>query len=103
MADKLHTLPAVTISAAGTRVQITTVETGAVSVIIQGDADNTGSIFVGDSSVTAASGIEIVANETVEISPPGVNGAREGLILSDLYVDADTSGNKARISYLKRR
>jgi hypothetical protein len=60
MAYKLFTLPKVTVTTAGTAVPLTANEgLAAGSIIISASNDNTGKIFVGDSSVDAETGEQL--------------------------------------------
>lgn len=100
MAQKSKILAPVTIDTAGTREAITALELGALSVVIQADSLNTGKIYVGDSTVTSANGIEVAAGEAFVLTP--AEGDKE-VILSDIYVDTETNGNVVRIQYLSSR
>lgn len=103
MAIKLFTLADVTVTTAGTRVQITTTETPVSSVVFTAPAANTGVIYIGDSSVAAARGIEIAKGTSVTINQDMARSAGEEYVLSDFYADAATNGDKVKVSYVKRR
>ena len=101
---KLNTLADVTVTTAGTRVQVTSTDTPCTTVIIQAKATNTGLVIVGDSSVSASRGIELSAGEEISIAadPSGRPGGEE-LNLADFWVDAATNGDKVKVAYVKRR
>ncbi len=101
MAQKSKILAPVTIASAGTRQQITASEIAVYSVIFQADDLNTGDIYIGDSTITAANGIELAAGETYVIDAVDV-GERE-IILSDFWVDTETNNNVLKIQYLTVR
>lgn len=104
MAIKLHTLASVTVTTAGTRVQITNnLGLAASSIIISASTDNVGKIYVGDNSVTNLNGTELEAGDSIQISGDNIRGIAEELFLSDIYIDSETNNNVAKIQYLKRR
>lgn len=101
MAQKTKIFTAVTIATAGTRQQLTATSTAVLSVIVQADSLNTGKIYVGDSSVSSSSGIELAAGEAFVIEPQYF-GDNE-INLSDIYLDTATNNNVARIQYITVR
>jgi hypothetical protein len=103
VAIKLFTLSDVTVTTAGTRVQITATDTPVSSVIFTAPAANAGKIFIGDSSVSSSRGIEVAAGSSVTINEDNSGRKGDEFILSDFYVDAATSGDKVKVSYVKRR
>jgi len=104
MAQKSRPLAPVTVSVAGTRVQITSSASGCGGIIFQANSANTGKIYVGDSTVTSSNGIAIGPGESYTIASQSLDGVMDAeLILSDYYLDADTSGNSCRIQYLTVR
>lgn len=103
MAQKLNTGAVITVAAAGTAVTISATEIPVTSVIIEADASNTGNIYIGDSSVDATNGITAVPGESINVSTDDIPRQADEFILSDIFVDADTNDNKARIAYVKRR
>lgn len=105
MSIKLFTLPQVTVTTAGTRVQISSTDTAVTTVLIQADPSNTGRIYVGDSNVAsnrAAAVLEADASFSITADASGRSGWEE-YILSDFYLDSSANGDKAYISYVKRR
>lgn len=104
MALKLKTDSAVNVATAGTRVQLTSSDTIFSSIIIQAKSANTGIIYVGDSSVSSANGLELSAGESLEISGDLRNeGQTDELVMSDLWIDASVNGEGVKIArYIKR-
>jgi len=104
MSLKLNTIADVTVTTAGTRVQVTSSFIQATTVVIQAKRANTGKIYVGDSSVSSTRGLQLEPGESVSISidPSGIRGPDE-LIMSDLYLDSSVSGEGAKVSYIARR
>jgi len=81
---------------ATTRVQISTSPARVLSIIFKARSGNTGGVYVGDVSVAAAVGLELLPGE--EISIPISDSVQETgkphtVPLSDFYVDAATNGN----------
>lgn len=104
MAVKLNTLADVTVTTAGTRVQISTADTPITSIILQAKTANSGVIIVGDSAVAAGVGIELAPGASITITADlsGRQGGEE-MILSDFWADSATNGNKVKVAYVKRR
>lgn len=103
MPQKLITLDAVVVAAAGTAVPISATVIRSGSVIIEAHPDNTGDMYVGDSNVDATNGITLQPGQSVEISGNHLRNGDDEIILSDIYVDAATNGDEVRVSYLGRR
>ena len=91
----------VTVSSAGTRVACSASTLPVASVLIQADTSNTGYLYVGDNTVSSTKGISLSAGDAIEFSV-SVNGRTDELDLADIYLDAQTSGNKGRITVLRR-
>lgn len=102
MAQKIYTLPAVTISTAGTPVPLTT-NAGIIgtSIIIAADKANTGKIYLGGVGVSSANGQELDPGDTFEIVADSLNGRNQEIFLSEIYLDTETNNNIARIQYLR--
>ena len=97
MAVVIKTLT-VTVATAGTRVSLGNVDK-ALKVYLSAPAANTGLIFVGDVTVAAANGLQLVkALPPIEISAP----SSEFIDLSTIYVDAATNGDKVTVTYLQK-
>lgn len=104
MALKYFVLPDVTVSTAGTRVQLSATATPVSTVIITAKAANSGKIYVGDDTVAAGTGTELAAGSSLAVSADmsGRPGGEE-FVLSDFYIDAATNGDKVAVAYIKRR
>jgi hypothetical protein len=104
MAAKLITQAQVTVTTAGTRVQISSTQTPVYSVVFSAPAANSGAIYIGDSNVAAGRGVEMAKGTSFTISGDVTSrSGQEELFLSDFYVDAATSGDKVNVSYVTRR
>lgn len=101
--QKHFTLAPVTVAAAGTAVPISAVATPAIDIIITADAGNTGTVYVGDSTVDSSNGQPLAAGESYAIGTGGIRGTQEDFVLSDVYVDAATNGDSVRVAYTSRR
>lgn len=90
------TIADITVSSAGTRQAISGTSILASSVCIEAKSTNAGKIYVGGSSVSSSSGIELSAGQAICFEPS------EGLDVVDLtevYIDASTSSQVAKIVY----
>lgn len=104
MAVKLEALGYVTVAAAGTPVVLTSSEIRTPAVHIQAATTNTGVMYIGGSSLDATHrGVELSPGSGVEITGPTIGGKEEELFLSEIKVDAATSGDKVLVSYFVRR
>ena len=84
---------------AGTRVQLTTDNIFARSVTFQGDHDNTGSVFIGDNTVSStvhALALDPGEKHTFNAT---VQGGDVCFNLSDFWIDVETNGNDIAVSY----
>lgn len=89
-----------TVATAGTRVALASVRTPASWVHIQSKTANTGSIYVGGSTVTSLSGIELPsALDSHQLPPIGDILAYD---LQDIYVDAAVNGEGVKFVYSQR-
>lgn len=103
MAVKAHTISAVTVTSAGTRVQISSEKRPVSSILFQADPSNTGLIYVGDSTVSSSNGIALGAKDSYEVSGDERPSGLDELILSDFWVDASSNSQIVRVQYFKRR
>jgi len=78
------------IPTAGTRVQINNTSRRILSITLKARNGNTGSVFVGDSTVSSSQGIELRPNESTGFH---FGGSRVSSLLSDYWVDTATGGN----------
>lgn len=92
----------VTVSTAGTRVPLSGVELLVSSIIVQALPSNSGSIFIGDSSVTSSKGIVLTAGSAVEIQADSYEGDSDFSVIdvAGIYIDASANGDGVAISYL---
>jgi hypothetical protein len=93
---KLKTLPAVTVATSGTRQPIYGSPIYAYSVLIQSLPSNEGVQYIGDSTVTVGTGIEIAPGDATEMEAPE-RSRTDQFDLSMIYVDSDTNGAEFRI------
>jgi len=94
------TTTTVTVTTAGTRVQITTNTSARVQAFcLQNPSTNSGVIYYGDSSVSSTNGIELFPGDkeyfNCENTKFGVRVYRP----SDIYIDTNVSGSIARIVF----
>jgi len=95
----------VTVTTAGTAVPITTdTLLRSQAVTVRADPDNIGLIHVGDSTVNSATdlGVPLNSNASVSFEPPQSWGVEEEFILSEIFVDSDTDGDKAIVIFFER-
>jgi hypothetical protein len=93
-----------TVASAGTRVQVTAAATYVQAVFFESHEANTGSIYVGSSSVSTASYVKrLTAGQGFSINalPNSSPGADGGMIeLSRFYVDAGSASQVICVSYI---
>ena len=97
-AYKLKGLSDVTVTSAGTRVQLTSSNILTPSVCIEAKSTNAGKVYVGDSNVTSSLGIELQAGQSICFDGGRVPGF-DMIDLSTIYLDASTSTQVAKITY----
>lgn len=103
MATQLITLDQVIVASAGTAVPITTDRYLVSSVTVTASLDNTGKIYVGDIDVDSSNGQELLPGDSITIDAVhGLKGWDE-FFIDEVYIDASTSGNSARVTTQKRR
>lgn len=94
----VKTLPVVTVTTAATAVKFNASHLEAQSMLICADPSNTNNIYIGDSTVTAATGIPLAPGEKMGIDGLRRRGAGDdSFYLDTMWVCADTNGNKLRI------
>lgn len=99
------TLPVVTVTTAGTAVPLSATQIFASTIVIEADTLNTGNIYWGGVDVSATKGNTLVAEQSNTLTADLLrydlsHGNNQKLDLSQIYVDADTNGNKVRVSYM---
>ena len=87
-----------TVTTAGTRVQLAA-SGSAMWLSIQAAPGNTNKIYVGDASVSSTDyGVFLSPGDSLMI--PGIPGMGVASVnLADIYLDADTNGNKVFLMY----
>lgn len=104
---KLYTLPEQTVTTAGTRVELVdpTADLRVTTVIVQADPSNTGKIYVGDELVSATRALASLSPGQVAAITADASGRAgwEEYFLSDFWLDASVNGDKAYVSYIRRR
>jgi hypothetical protein len=104
MAQLLKSNAAKNVTTAGTRVQLTTTDTITSSVIIQAKNSNTGTIYVGDSTVSSTQGLELSPGESIAFTGDNRNeGQADELVLSDIWLDSSVNGEGVQWAYYKKR
>lgn len=95
---KFKTLAEVTVVTAGTRVAISTSSLQVYSLSIQSLSTNTGSQYVGDSTVSSSNGMVFNPSDVAELDgPPGAREPHQ-FDASTIYVDSSTNNAKFRVS-----
>lgn len=93
----------ITVSSAGTAVQVTTIPTPFVWAIFHNAPGNSGNVYIGDVNVASTNGLSLQrltgsANHLDEIKFDGKLFAEDPpMDLSDFYVDAATNGDKIEV------
>jgi uncharacterized protein with beta-barrel porin domain len=91
----------VTVTTAGTRVQVSTTDLWVKKIVVRGHAANTGHIYLGTSTVSSTVGLHLKVGD-----PPLVIGdleSRGGIDdvfnLKNMYIDSSVNGEKLSILY----
>jgi hypothetical protein len=91
------------VAAAGTAVPLINVQTLAMTLVIQAKSTNSGLVYIGDSTVSAASyGASISAGNSVSIEMPLHGGHTLEVDLSEIYIDAGTNDDGVTVLYYQR-
>lgn len=94
----------ITVSSAGTPVQVSATQILTPGCAITAKATNTGNIYVfGSGQTSSAAGAEVRPGESIEITGPQIGGTEDEFDLSRIYIDAATSGDKVTVAYFARR
>lgn len=91
---KLKTLPAVTVTTAGTPVPVSATSIMVYEVLVTSISTNTGIQAIGDSDVDASAsrGGLIEPNNHIELAPPDSARGYDQIDLKDVYLDSTTNG-----------
>lgn len=93
----------VTVTTAGTRVPLSASTKLVASLAIDAYANNTNNLYVGDETVSSTNGLPLKPEKAVSYELQNdANGKMMEIDLSEVYLDADSSGNYAIITYLER-
>lgn len=94
--NTFQTLTNITVVTAGTRVQLPDVDSPRGILVVAAES-NTGSVYVGDSTVTKATGTKC----GLQLVPTGMNSVQLTVSnASQVWVDADVSGSKLYVTVL---
>jgi hypothetical protein len=92
-----------TVTTAGTREQMTTSNLRVPSVVIQAESDNTGRVYIGNSTVSSTNCFaHLGAGGSVSISAADFGLADAQIDLSQIWFDVGTSGDGAFCGYAER-
>jgi len=89
------------VAASGTPEALLSSKTFAYSVEIVAQSDNTGDIFIGDSSV-AATDAPRSGGDSVTLSGPLINGTQYEIDLSTIFIRVATNGDGVQFTYLAK-
>jgi hypothetical protein len=89
-----------TVTTAGTEVQVSSGVLTVRSCVIQALAANAGKIYVGGSDVDSTHGAHLSPGASLTLEAPGDPTAY--IDLTNVYVDAETNGDKVNVLYLER-
>jgi hypothetical protein len=98
---KLFTLPTVTLTA-DVAAPIYSTSLASSSITIQADPANHENIYVGGSGVTTSTGISIAPGGLAAIEPPLIRSHQEEIDISTIYVVGSSTGDKVRVSIMRR-
>jgi len=96
-----------TVTTSGTQVALSTTVGKVHTAIVQAEADNTGTITVGDSSADSATGLGITLGiPSAGGTPASVvfSSSREGsqeVDLADIFIDSSVNGDGVKVVYTK--
>lgn len=100
MAVILVSPAAVTVATSGAEQPLVAADvSGVVAIYLSAPAANTGTVYVGDSTVSTTIGIAIIKGTT---APPIYAPEGQFLDIKNMFVDAATSGDKLNVAYLKK-
>lgn len=90
------TLSAVTVATAGTRQKLVATTTMVYAATVVSLSTNTGTQYIGDSTVAASNGLPFPGDGCIELDVEGIKAADQ-FDLSKWYVDSSTNGAEFRI------
>lgn len=92
-----------TVALAGTAEALSATIIRTPGLVIQALVDNTGNVFVGDSTIADGRGVELSPGQTVEFSPGRRRSGSEELDLADIYIDVAVNGEGVSYIYEARK
>jgi hypothetical protein len=98
MAVQLKTLTEVTVAQPGQKQAIYSQKLMVYSVSVQSLSTNTGSQYIGDSSLTSDNGQVFGPSDVAELDGPPSAKGQEQFDVSSIFVDSSTAGAKFRVS-----
>lgn len=103
-AQSLVTPAKKSVATAGTPVQLTTTLPPVDQVVLIGNPNNTGTVYIGDSNVLAATprGIPLSPGQAISFEGSRRRDGSEGIDLSSIWIDAVNSGDSVLWGYLQR-
>ncbi len=98
-APKWHSIEKL-VTTAGTRVALSATELKSPDVCLKARSNNAGLIYVGGADVASTNGWHLAANAELCLGTLfGGTGGSPSLDLRDIYLDAATNGDGARVIY----
>lgn len=91
------TLSARTVATAGTPVALSASSLLVYAATVQSLSTNSGSQYLGDSTVDSSTGMEIKPGDIAEIEPPAKARGNDMFDLSKWYVDSSSNGAEFRV------
>lgn len=96
MANKIKTNAAVVVTTAGTRVRLSATDLAVSTFAVLAPTTNIGDIYFGDETVTSANGVILEPGDILRAD----GGSAREVNLKEVWIDAATSGDQVRVSYL---
>ena len=84
------------VTSAGTAEALSATSIPVVEVVIQAELDNTGNVYVGGSTVSSTSGVELEPGASLTFGNIQKN---EWFNLNEIYIDAATSSDGVKFTY----
>lgn len=92
----------VTVTTAGTRVQVSSSDLWVKKIIVRGHAANTGHIYLGTVAVSSSVGLQLkVGDPPIVIGDLEIEGKDDLFNLKNMYVDSSVNGEKLSILYFQ--
>lgn len=103
MSIKLNTRSVVTVTSAGTRVQVSSTDLYAYDVIFQAPTANAANIFIGDSTVSSSNGLILTPGDSMSLSGTVFKTHTDQFNLKDIYVDSTSNNQTCRVAYINNK